>query len=380
MTGLLFNRIDEIEEKYIDFLSGVCNIESPTSYKEGVDEVGRYFAQKAKEKGWRVETHPIKNAGDVVVITMNPDVKNAPICLSAHIDTVHPIGLFGNPAVKIDKENIYGPGVMDCKGGAVTAFMAMDALSHIGFKERPVMLLLQTDEECGSSISNKETINYICERSRDAVAFLNLEGFEGHAVLYRKGILRVKFTVHGKAGHSAKCYLYANAVCEAAHKIVELEKLKDEDGLTCNCGVIEGGTVANSVAEECTFLADIRFSSSEELLKAREIIESTTKKVYVEGCTTEWTELSFRPAMEHSEKNVALFNRINEIFSDAGLSTVPMGTATGGSDAAYTTLAGIPTIDNLGTEGGYIHSVREYAKLSSICESAKRIAAIALKI
>ena len=51
MTGLLFNRIDEIEEKYIDFLSGVCNIESPTSYKEGVDEVGRYFAQKAKEKG-----------------------------------------------------------------------------------------------------------------------------------------------------------------------------------------------------------------------------------------------------------------------------------------------------------------------------------------
>lgn len=376
MQKLLLNKIDKLEKDYIKFLSDVCNIESPTSNKAAVDAVGRYFADKAREKGWLVETKPINNAGDVVVITMNADSTEAPVCLSAHIDTVHPVGLFGTPAVKMDAEKIYGPGVMDCKGGAVTAFMAMDALERIGFTSRPVMLLLQTDEECGSMTSGKETINYICERSKDAVAFLNLEGFEGSAVLYRKGILRVKFIIHGIASHSYRCYEGANAVAEAAHKIIELEKMKDKDGLTCNCGVIKGGTVANTVAEECFFLADIRFATAEELSRARKTLDELAKTSFVDGCTAQIEEISYRPSMEYTKKNEELYNKINEIYESVGLPSLPAGTATGGSDAAYTTEAGIPTVDNLGTEGGFIHSAREFIFTKSICESAKRIAAV----
>ena len=84
--------------------------------------------------------------------------------------------------------------------------------------------------------------------------------------------------------------------------------------------------------------------------------------------------------MPLTDTNISLYNRVLEIYESAGLPYLEYGTATGGSDAAYTTIAGIPTLDNLGTEGGAIHSVREYIRLDSLKESAKRIAAVVYKI
>ena len=48
----------------------------------------------------------------------------------------------------------------------------------------------------------------------------------------------------------------------------------------------------------------------------------------------------------------------------------------GGSDAAYTSDAGIPTVDSLGIEGDGYHTEHERAKISSIADNAKIIAAI----
>ena len=140
-----------------------------------MDEVGGYFAGMAKKRGWEIEYSMQEASGNVVCIAMNADAKAAPVTLSGHIDTVHPVGMFGNSAVRRDEEKIYGPGVTDCKGGVVAAFMAMDALYECGFKARPVRLILQTDEETGSRTSGGKTIKYICEKSKDSVVFLNLE-------------------------------------------------------------------------------------------------------------------------------------------------------------------------------------------------------------
>ena len=45
--GNVLEKIDELNEKYLDILEEVCNIESPTNFKEGVDAVGDYFLEKA---------------------------------------------------------------------------------------------------------------------------------------------------------------------------------------------------------------------------------------------------------------------------------------------------------------------------------------------
>ena len=123
----VFKTIDILSPEFIKFWEDVGNIESPTNFKAGVDAVGDYFASYAEKEGWEIERFEHDIVGNVVCITMNPNAKNAPITLSGHMDTAHKVGFFGTPAVKIDEENIYGPGVMDCKGGLVAAMLAMKA-------------------------------------------------------------------------------------------------------------------------------------------------------------------------------------------------------------------------------------------------------------
>ena len=373
----LFETIEKLNDLYLDVLEDVCNIESPTSLKKGVDDVGAYFLDMAKHHGWKTEIFKQEVSGDVVCITLNPDANGKPISVSGHIDTVHPVGLFGTPPVKRDNENMYGPGVMDCKGGVVAAFMAMDALEKCGFNKRPVQLLLQTDEENGSASSHKATIKYICDRAKDSIAFLNLEGSNGNtAVLQRKGILRYRFTVYGKALHSSRCPEASNAIAEAAYKILELEEMKDAAGLTCNCGVISGGTTPNTVAEKCIFYADIRFSTIKELEKVRQIVKKVAETSKISGCTCEAEEVSYRPAMVKCEKNSELLCTMNKIYEENEMPVLSGRNCPSGSDAAYITECGIPCVDNIGTKGGNIHSINEYIELKSLAESAKRIAAV----
>ena len=377
MYNEIFKGIDSLENEYVAFLDKVCNIESPTSNKAGVDEVGRCFIEEAKRLGFEIEVLSQEVAGDAICITMNPDAERDPICVSGHIDTVHPVGLFGYPPVTRDEEKTYGPGVMDCKGGVVAALMAMEALAKCGFKSRPVRLLIQSDEETGSSTSGKATINYICERAKGSVAFLNLEGQTGNtAVIKRKGILRYKFEITGRAAHSSICYTGANAVCEAAHKIIKLEALKDPDGLTCNCGVINGGTTPNSVADKCTFSADIRFSTREEMEKGIKLLEEVAATSEIEGCTCTLQRISLRPAMPLCDRNIDLLKKMNEIYAECGLPILEGKSTMSGSDAAYVTECGIPCVDSIGTAGGRIHSKEEYIYTKSLAESAKRIAAV----
>ena len=377
----VFSTIDELNDKYVDIWEDVCNIESPTVYKIGVDAVADYFVNLAKKLDLAINIQDDKKAGKVVCITLNPDVKAQPIVFSGHIDTVHPIGLFGTPVVRRDDQKIYGPGVTDCKGGVVASMLAIESLAKCGFNKRPVKLIIQSDEETGSSVSDKQTIKFMIENAKDAVAFLNAEGIKrGKACVYRKGILRVTFAISGKAAHSARCFNGANAICEAAHKIIELEKMKDADSLTCNCGVISGGTVANTVAEKCEFVADIRFSNREQYDKAIEICKQNANHNTIEGCSCEIVNISVRPAMPLVDKNVALLQKMNEIYKNCGMPQLELSGALGGSDASYTTEADIPTVDSIGIDGDNIHSINEFAYIKSLAECAKRLAAVAFYI
>lgn len=371
----IFETIDALNDGYVKVWEDICTIESPTAYKAGVDAVGNYVIKMAKERGFEVEVLEQKVSGNAVCITMNADANAKPVAISAHMDTVFPVGTF---SVSRDDKKIYGPGTCDCKGGIVAGFLAMDALSKCGFTDRPVMLLLQSDEENGSAFSNKETIKYICQKAKDAVCFLNLEGAaRGTACTGRKGIIKYAFTVHGIAGHASACATDgANAVLEAAYKIIELEKFKDPEGITCNCGVINGGTVPNALAEICTFSADFRYKSPDDKKIIVDAVEKIANTSTVNGCTCSYVQSSYRIPMRETERNFRLLDRLNEIWQSVGFDALAPAFKGGGSDAADVTEAGIPCIDNLGTLGGSVHSKDEFSYLSSLAESAKRIASV----
>ena len=375
---ILTDMVEQLKDEYLKVWVDICNIESPTRYKAGVDAVGNYLAALAEKKGWLVERFPQPVAGDVLCITMNPDAKKEPICFSGHMDTVHEIGLFGDPPVRIEGDRLYGPGAEDCKGGIAVGFLAMDALARCGFTDRPIRMLLQSDEEGGSSASGKATINYICERAKGSAAFFNLEGgAPDDACLVRKGIITFLLTVKGVAAHASNCAKKgANAIAEMAHKIIELEKLKDDDGLTCNCGVISGGSVPNTVPDVCQLKINIRFATQEQLEYAREYVQKIADTVYVPGCTCTVEQATFRVAMEYCDRNQKLLDHVNEILGEHGFPLKKMVRRKGGSDAADMTVSGTPCIDSLGVDGNFIHNPGEFGYIHTLSESAKKLAVV----
>ena len=379
MLDKLKETLDLLEEKYISVWNDICNIESPTWDKAGVDAVGEYCATLGKALEYKIETKQIKTAGNVVIITMNPDAVGKPFCISGHMDTVHEKGSFGTPAAKIKDGRIYAPGALDCKGGIVAGLYAMETMKILGYKTRPVMMLLESDEEDGSSSSNKETINYICERAKGAVGFLNLEGFttKDYCCIQRKGIITYKFTVTGIEAHSSECAKRgANAILEAAYKILEIEKIKDDGGITCNTGTITGGSVPNTVAGSCEFKVNVRYKNANERKWIDEHLRNIAKTTHVKGCKCDIEIVTTRLAMEYTERNVLFLEKINRALEKTGYPTLNGAFRKGGSDAAEITSIGIPCIDSIGVSGGGIHSANEFADIDSLKFSAGRIASI----
>ena len=373
----LFTTVDTLTEEYLQVWEDLCNIESPSACKEGVDAVGRYCVDIARKKSWQVDVFHHDVSGDAVCITMNPEVDAAPLAVSGHMDTVHPVGSFGTHTVWRDDEKIYGPGTLDCKSGVVLGLFVLDVLDRCDYRKRPVKLLLQSDEEVGSRTSNKATINWICQQAKDAVAFLNLENNrDDNAGISRTGIARYEFTVTGKAAHSAACNTGASAIAQAAQMLLELEKMKERNVLTCNCGLINGGSTPNSVPEKCTFVADIRYRDDQQLAIAKELLEKVANTEYIPGCSSTYERISYRVSMPVVQRNLDLLEQVNRILIDAGMNPMAPVSLGGGSDAADVTAAGIPCLDGMGPKGGGVHSRNEYAYLASLPEAAKRVATI----
>ena len=84
-TARIFSVIEELNEIYCDLWESVCNMESPTEYKQGVDAVGEVFLQIARQNQWSVEVLELEQAGNPICITMNPESPEKPALASIDV-------------------------------------------------------------------------------------------------------------------------------------------------------------------------------------------------------------------------------------------------------------------------------------------------------
>lgn len=378
LTKNVFEKIDELAEKYLNVLIDACNIESKTEDKESVDKVGAYFESIAKDMGYIIKKKEFEKAGNVYSFTYNPDGKKKQISLSAHMDTVHVKGAFGYPPTRIEGDYVYGPGVNDSKGNIAVQLLVMEALKSCGYDERPVKLILQSDEEVNSCLSDQKTLEFMVEEAKGSAAFLNAENIEADRLLTvgRKGITSCKIIINGKKVHAGWCVNGANAIKEAAYKIIELEKDNDNEGITFNCGIINGGGVTNIVPDTCELYVEYRFKNMEQKKIADEKFERIVKTSFVEGTYSSFERINNRLPMEADDKNKKLVEIINDICKQVDIEPFDMAETPGGADSAYPSLAGIPTVDSIGIEGSGAHTLNENARISSIPEMAKVVAAV----
>ena len=106
----------------VHLLKQLVVLESPTQDKKAVDACASFAARELKRVGCRITVHPQKEVGDLVVAEFAPGrLKDADdeILVLTHVDTVWPVGKIVKMPFYVQGNRIYGPGVLDMKGGLV---------------------------------------------------------------------------------------------------------------------------------------------------------------------------------------------------------------------------------------------------------------------
>ena len=258
-------------------------------------------------------------------------------------------------------------------------YMDVIALHQAGFTARPIRLFLQCDEEVGSRYSQRQSINNMIAEAQQCAAFFNCETARpGKVTLLRKGILKMTVRVHGKAAHAKDYMTGVSALVEAAHKIIRLHERSTADGPTYNCTLAPMEGSSNTVPDVCDIVIDIRVATMAEAREASDFVHQVAAECTLPGASGEVIREGMRPPMEPCEKNQRLFDQVNRICARCGLGQLEPFMSAGGADASNVSQTGVPCLDSFGIEGGAYHTIKEYARLSSIPERAKVLAAVAM--
>ncbi len=375
MGSLSVDYLEGQSDGILELLKDLVLIQSSTHNKPGVNRVCDAVVKAVEDLPFRLTRFENENYGDTLIFSSHSAGDSGNILLVGHLDTVFPEDT-DFKFFREDEKNVYGPGVIDMKGGIVSIIYALKALNSCNMLSKiPIRVIFNTDEEIGSPVS-RAIIALQAKKSAMALV-TECGGMNGEVVTGRKGRLGLEIHVKGKAGHAANLTeAKSSAVLDLAHKIIEIESLNNTfPELTVNVGKIEGGTGPNSIAETAMAAIDIRYSTEETFSAFMIRLEEINDRIDVTGTTSRLVKIADRPAMVTTEQNRELFNIAAEAGKSLNISVLEEFRS-GGSDANIISAAGTPVIDGLGPIGMYDHSDREYMIKNSLLNRTKLLVSI----
>jgi glutamate carboxypeptidase len=374
MNAAIGSFLRSSEQQMFALLEELVLIQSSTFNKKGVDQVGDCIESFLADLPFCCERFPQKQTGDHLVFS-TPAAKRMQkhILLAGHMDTVFPENTDFN-WYREDAEKVYGPGVIDMKGGLVLSMFASCALAHVGILENiPLVLLFNSDEETGSATS----VELVEQLAGHACCGLVTEcgGIEGQVVTGRKGKTGYHLEVRGRAGHAAFAGSNkASAILELCRLVPELENLNDPgQGHVLNVGRIEGGIGANTVAEYASAEIDTRYGSVAAGKILQQNIQRCVASQGIAGTEKQLVVANRRPVMEQTTANQQLYGIIKN-KADALKISLKEEFRQGVSDGSNIAGQGVPVVDGLGPLGEHDHSNREYMIKSSMVARCQLLA------
>jgi glutamate carboxypeptidase len=266
---------------------------------------------------------------------------------------------------------LYGPGVFDMKAGVIMALAAIDILRELKLS-RPIIFLLNSDEEVGSDVSRP-----ITERlARECSAVLVLEPAQGLACkTARKGVGNYRVQVTGIASHSGVDFERGHsAILELAKLIQKISGFTDlSRGRTVNCGVILGGTRSNVIAQSAAVEVDVRIAKASDAPRVEKLFRSLRPSD--PHCKLQITGGLNRPPMERKPGTVALYKQARRLAAELGFE-LPEASTGGGSDGNFTAALGIPTLDGMGAVGAGAHATHEHVLAEHLAPRTALLAAM----
>lgn len=402
---IIVQSVDEHSSYYTELLKKIVNINSGTMNFEGVQTVGNILAKEFEALGMETEWihgESFNRAGHLVARTRGE--KGPKLLLIGHLDTVFEPDSPFQEYTMLNDSIVKGPGVADMKGGDIIIIMALKALKEAGIlADMQIEVVMTGDEEkSGSPIEkSKEALVDAAKWADIALAFENADGDPKTIVTTRRGSSGWLLKVSGNAAHSSQIFtekVGAGAIYEASRILNEFYlQLSKEENLTFNPGVILGGTQtsfdagksggtatgkSNVVAQEVTVSGDIRAVSTEQLEKAKRIMNEIISNNY-DGTTA---TLTFKeggyPPLTETAGNKKLLNYYSNTSEDLRFGTVTAvhPRNAGAADVSFTSGLVNMAIDGMGMCGADDHTINETGDLSMLPVQAKRAAVLMYRL
>ncbi len=291
--------------------------------------------------------------------------KHPPIVVSAHLDTVFPLGT--DLTARRAAEKIYGPGIGDNSLGLASLCGLYLALNHNKGKMNhdtrlggDIWLVANVGEEGLGNLKGMKAVvdRFGCQPS----VYIVLEGMALGQIYHRGlGVKRYRISVHARGGHSWVDFGRPSAIHELADLVVKLNAiaLPVEPRSSLNVGMISGGTSVNTIAAQASCELDLRSENVQELLKLNDqvlkLVDEANSR-YKQVVKVEAELIGERPAGEIPE-NHPLVSLGVDCYAAKGIQAK---LNIGSTDANEPLSRGLPAICVGLTTGGGSHSMAEY--------------------
>lgn len=345
-------------------------INSYTRHRDGVNTLARATAAAFAPLGFSAEFVPgaDRHGGDHLFLRRPGRTRATLLCVS-HLDTVFP------PAEEARQHfrwremegRIYGPGVVDIKGGTALLWLQLCALrtaapqllEHFSW----VAAFNAAEETLGDHFA-RATLARFGDRAVAALVYESGAWRENefNVVVARKGRAEFHVAATGRGAHAGSCHADgANAIAELARIVPCLEALTDPArDCTANVGFIRGGEALNRVPHEAETLGELRAFDPAVLAEAENRILALAGSGGIAAVSDGFrcevrAEITGRtPAWPEN----ATTRRLFDIYARAAAALGARVTAErrGGLSDGNLLAPHLPTLDGLGPSGGNAHA------------------------
>jgi acetylornithine deacetylase/succinyl-diaminopimelate desuccinylase-like protein len=359
-------------KRIMDWQIELVKIPAPLN---GEQARGEWIARRFAEAGLtRIETDAVGNVFGMLEAADLPPESTGPVVLvSAHLDTVFPLGTQLEPVAEGDR--LYGPGACDNGAGVVgmlaIAFALAEAKTALPV---PLVFMGNVGEEGEGDLRGMRHLYRENPLAGRIAAHIVMDGAGvDTAVTQALGSRRFHVTVQGPGGHSFTDAGTPNPIAAMARALSTLAEtpLPEDPRTTLSLGTIRGGTSVNSIPESAEATIDFRSTGVDELVRLEVALHRTVEDA-VDHCnrkakaagTAGRGKLDFairkigdRPAARLAEDS-ALLETLRAVDRHLGLHTEPR---LGSTDANLPLSVGVPSLSiGAGGDGGGAHTLAEW--------------------
>jgi tripeptide aminopeptidase len=267
--------------------------------------------------------------------------------VAAHVDTVFPEGT--DLTVRIDGDDLVGPGIGDNAAAVVVAVHVVEALlASRGAELAPGAVAFTVGEEGLGNLRGAEA----------AVAALEPEAFvafEGHmlddVVVDAIGSVRARVSVRGPGGHSWTDRGRPSAIDGLLELAGELRAASTPDA-PVNVGTIAGGRSVNTIADAAELMVECRALDAARLHSFAALLDGLALAAPL---TIESEVVGRRPA-GRLDREAPLLRAVLAVRGRLGL---PARLAQASTDANAALAAGVPALCLGASRGASMHTLDE---------------------